>query len=111
MVMKRVILDVFVAIVLLSCFAVPLRADESGTGTKQGAYLVVEGRVTVLTTRSLTIDDKQYPISTFVRVYNNDTEKGAEIPMRTIVNIGKIDKARIYLIDGKVEKIIILLNI
>jgi hypothetical protein len=87
-----------------------MAADNPGE-SKQGAYLVVEGRVSVLTTRSLTIDDKQYSISPFVRVYNNDTENGREIPMRTIVNNGKIDKARIYLIGGKVEKILVLLNI
>lgn len=109
--MKRMFLNVCAAIVVLACFSAPLRAADRPGETKQGAYLVVEGRVSTVTARSLTIDDKQYPISPFVRVYNNDTEKGAEVPMRTIANIGKIDKARIFLIGGKVEKIVVLLNI
>jgi hypothetical protein len=109
--MKRLFMDVCVVIVVLSCFSVPLRAADRPGESKQGAYLVVEGRVTTVTARSLMIDDKYYSISPFVRVYNNHTENGREISMQTIANIGKIDKARIYLIGGKVEKIIVLLNI
>ena len=56
------------------------------------------------------IDGNQYPVSIFVKVYLN-SERGVEMPMHAIANTGKIDKARIYLLGGKVEKIIVLKNI
>ncbi len=108
--MKRFFQALFVFVIMFSYLASPLRAENSSEMKKQGAYFVKEGRVTRVTSRSLVINDKQYPISMFVRVFN-DSEKGVEISMQAVANIGKIDKARIYLIGGKVEKIVVLLNI
>jgi len=108
--MKHLLQVLFVSFMLSLSLTAPLFANNAALEKKQGAYQVVEGRVYSVTARSLELDGKQYPISVFVRVFDN-SEKGSEIPMRTIANIGKIDKARIYLIGGKVEKIIVLLNI
>jgi len=73
-------------------------------------YVMLEGRVTFAKARSLVLDNQQYPVSMFVRVFQGD-ERGPEVPMHVIANTGKIDRARIYILGGKVEKIIVLQNI
>lgn len=108
--MKRFIWILSVSVLFQAIAAVTVVAENGSKELKQGAYIVKVGHVRQVFTRSLVLDDKQYPISVFVRVFN-DSENGVEIPMHTIVSIGKIDKARIYLLGGKVEKIIILKNI
>lgn len=85
-------------------------ADAEKNITKKGPYQVVEGRVTEIRARLLIIDGQQYPVSMFVRVFMG-SEKGQEIPMHVVVGIGKIDKARLLLLGGKVEKIIVLENL
>jgi len=77
---------------------------------REGAYLVVEGNVSTVTARSLVIDGQQYPISMFARAFMG-SGKGHEVPLQMIANTGKIDRARIYILGGKVEKIIVLKNI
>ena len=100
-----------VACMLFQTVAVVTATAENGRSeSKIGAYLVKEGRVEKVITRSLVIDGNQYPVSIFVKVYLN-SERGVEMPMHAIANTGKIDKARIYLLGGKVEKIIVLKNI
>jgi hypothetical protein len=77
---------------------------------KEGPYLVVEGKVSQIFTRNLFIDGQQYPISVFARVFETDLN-GREVPLHSVVNIGKIDLARLYILGGKVEKIVVLKNI
>jgi len=77
---------------------------------REGGYLVVEGTVTWITARTLIIDGRQYPISMFARVFNRGL-KGREMSLATVANVGKIDKARLYILRGKVEKIVVLNNI
>ena len=108
--MNRLMLVLTVVSMLLGAVTgVAIPADEKQE-RHEGAYLVVEGYVKQISARSLVINDQQYPISMFARVFVN-VEKGEEIPLHTVVNIGKIDKARLYLLGGKVEKIIVLKNI
>lgn len=71
---------------------------------------VLEGKLTFVKARSLEIDGQQYPVSMFARVFHGD-EKGPETTMQILANTGKVDKARIYVVRGKVEKIIVLKNI
>lgn len=77
---------------------------------QKSPYVIIEGKVTSVSARLLIIDGQQYPITMFVRVFFGD-EQGAEITMQTIANSGKIDLARLYILGGKVEKIIVLKNI
>ncbi len=75
---------------------------------KEGAYLVVEGYVKQISARILVINDQQYPISIFARVFDGN---GGELSVQHVANVGKIDRARLYILGGKVEKIIVLKNI
>ncbi len=77
---------------------------------KKGPYLVVEGNVSQIFTRSLLVDGQQYPISMFARVFETDLN-GREVSLQSVVNRGKIDQARLYILGGKVEKIVVLNNI
>ena len=76
----------------------------------QGPYLVVEGMVSRIVARSLVIDGQAYPISKFAQVFFDSTS-GQATSLQMIVNVGKIDIARLYILGGKVEKIVILNNI
>lgn len=98
-----IVLVLFVAISASTVFADDSRNSNS-------PYVVLEGKVTFAKTRSLFLDDRSYPVSMFVRVFAGD-ENGPETTMQIIANIGKIDRARIYLLRGKVEKIVVLKNI
>jgi hypothetical protein len=106
--MTRIML-VLTLLLIVSVAGVAVSADDKQE-KQEGAYLVVEGNVKHISARSLVINDRQYPISKFAQVYMK-VEKGEEIPLHTVVNVGKIDKARLYLLGGKVEKIIVLKNI
>jgi FlaG/FlaF family flagellin (archaellin) len=77
---------------------------------KEGYYTVVEGLVSQINALMLVIDGQQYPLSGFARIYLGSLN-GQEISMQSIAGIGKIDKARIYLLGGRVEKIVVLKNI
>jgi hypothetical protein len=98
-------------LVLLLCLALtgshPARAEERQE-MKEGAYLVVEGYVKQMSARILVMNDQQYPISMFARVFDAN---GTELSLQSLANVGKIDRARIYLLGGKIEKIIVLKNI
>jgi hypothetical protein len=78
--------------------------------SRQGSYLVIEGNVSILKTRMLVIDGQQYPISVFVRVFDGN-DRNREMKMQDLVNVGRIDSARLYLLGGKVEKIVVLKNL
>jgi hypothetical protein len=75
----------------------------------EGGYLVFEGNVTRITTRTLVIDGKNFPISMFARVFQGSL-RGQEIPLHVVVNVGKIDHAKLYVLRGKVEKIVVIKN-
>jgi len=108
--MKRIFQILVVCAMLQAVAAATVFANDEGKQKKQGAYIVIEGYVKHVAARTLTLDEKQYPVSIFVRVFLG-SEKGTEIPMQQLANIGKVDKARIYLLGGKVEKIVVLNNI
>lgn len=99
-------------VVIIMAFTVFARNDfsraEDRKEYKEGRYLVVEGRVSKVVARSLIINGQQYPISMFARVFNKG---GIELSVQNIANIGKIDWAKVYVLGGKVEKIIVLKNI
>lgn len=76
---------------------------------REGAYLLVEGKVSQITARMLIVDGQQYPISIFARVFAGNL-KGKENSVQTLANIGKIDQAKLYILGGKVEKIVVIKN-
>ncbi len=82
---------------------------QGAQGKKEGAYLLVEGKVSQITGRMLVVDGQQYPISMFARVFM-DTLRGREGSIQTLANIGKIDQAKLYILGGKVEKIVVIKN-
>lgn len=100
----------FLVMVLLLTATVNVVGSEDMHARKVGAYLVVEGKVTHITARMLVIDGQQYPISMFAQVFIRDL-KGPESSIQTVVNIGRIDEARLYILGGKVQKIIVLKNL
>lgn len=105
-VMFRIIPIVFLVIML----AFGAEATAQGKpGKKEGAYLLVEGKVSHITARLLTVDGQQYPISMFARVFLGDL-KGREGSLQTLANIGKVDQAKLYILGGKVEKIVVIKN-
>lgn len=77
---------------------------------KEGAYQVVEGNVGSLQARTLQIDGQQYPVSIYARVFDSALN-GREMKLQDLVNVGRIDRAKLYLIGGKVEKIVVLKNL
>jgi hypothetical protein len=77
---------------------------------KEGAYQVIEGNVSRITARMLVVDGQQYPVSMFARVFK-DSLRGQEMPLHTLANIGRIDQAKLYLLGGMVEKIVVLKNL
>jgi hypothetical protein len=76
----------------------------------QGPYLVIEGSVSRIVARTLVIDGQQYPISMHARVFMGSKD-GQETSLQLMVNVGKIDQARLYILGGKVERIVVLKNI
>ena len=100
-----------ILVVLPMFFIIPTKiiAAEQKDRYEEG-YLVVEGKVDSLKARMLIIDGQQYPVSVFVRVFDKSLT-GMELRMQTLVNVGKIDHAKIYLLGGKVEKIVVIINI
>ncbi len=106
--MKLSKLLLFVALL----FGAPINGYPVETGerheVKEGAYLVIEGVVKQIAARILVINDQQYPISMFARVFD---ATGSELSLQSLANVGKIDRARLYILGGKVEKIIVLKNI
>jgi len=109
--MKNRVMSICLVVCCLAvfpCVSKFCRAEENYA--KEGAYTIVVGKVERVSARMLVIDGQQYPISPFVRVFSLYLN-GNEIPMRVIANTGKIDQAKLYLIGGKVEKIIVIKNI
>jgi hypothetical protein len=104
--MRNVILIAMLVIML--AFGVAATAQEQH-GKKEGASLLVVGKVSQITARMLTIEGQQYPISMFARVFLGDL-KGSEGSLQSLANIGRIDQAKLYILGGKVEKIVVIRN-
>jgi len=68
---------------------------------------VIEGWVSHITQNVLYIDGGRYPLSRDV-IVTLDSEEGRRITLRTITKVGYIDKARLYIENGDVIKIVIL---
>lgn len=107
--MKRLAYLVFICMAL-QLFLSPLASTAEQSIERKGPYLVVEGNVIQIFARRLVIDNQQYPISMFARVFEADLN-GREISLQSLVDRGKIDLARLYILGGKVEKIVVLKNI
>jgi hypothetical protein len=67
----------------------------------------IEGTVLSINKETLFIDGKEYPLSGSVRVFIG-SESGWNVTLNTITDVGHIDKARIYLERGLVDRIIVL---
>jgi hypothetical protein len=104
----RRLLSIITVVMILAAGTSTLAEERQGR--RIGAYLVVEGNVSTISARMLTIDGQQYPVSMFAQVFMGD-ENGAKMPLSILVNVGKIDRGRLYILGGKVEKIIVLKNL
>ena len=104
--------NLFCTIVVLLTFSYGLAvAAEVKQNTRmEGPYLVVEGIVNQITSRMLVIDGQQYPISMFAQGYDG-SEKGQRMSVQSMAEVGKIEKARLYILGGKVEKIIVIVQL
>jgi len=107
--MKRLLYTIAIFTLLLVSVNAPVVFAEHKE-EKQGPYLVVEGMISQISARSLVVDGQQYPISMYARVFMGSKE-GQEMSLQMVVNVGKIDLAKLYIIGGKVEKIMVLQNI
>lgn len=67
----------------------------------------VEGWVSSINREVLYIDGQEYRLSENVRVFIG-TESGWEVTLTTITGVGYIDKARIQVDKGLVQRIVIL---
>lgn len=67
----------------------------------------IEGWVSSINGEALFIDGQEYKLSENTRVFIG-SENGFEITLGTITGVGYIDKARIYLEKGYVQRIVIL---
>jgi len=108
-IMKRLLYTIAIFTLLLVSVNAPVVFAEHKE-EKQGPYLVVEGMISQISARSLVVDGQQYPISMYARVFMGSKE-GQEMSLQMVVNVGKIDLAKLYIIGGKVEKIMVLQNI
>jgi hypothetical protein len=106
---KRILYIFAICFTLISLVMVSVGGAEHRE-EMQGPYLVVEGMVSRIEARSLVIDGQTYPISKFAQVFFGSTS-GQAVSLQMIVNVGKIDQAKLYILGGKVEKIVILKNI
>jgi hypothetical protein len=68
---------------------------------------VVTGRVSVITKQTLYFLNLRYFINPEV-VIVVERENGKQIPLSTLVTVGQIDKARLYLNANQVVKIVVL---
>jgi len=107
----RMKLFTLIFFVMMTC---GLRADGYGAGAEEGhnrlegPYLVIEGYVKQISARILILNDQQYPLSIFARVFDTN---GNELSVQKLVNAGKIDRAKVYILKSKIEKIIVQKNI
>lgn len=106
----RFVTVAFLAIFLTEGMAFAIGASTHGKriNTESG-YQVFEGNVTRIMARTLVIDGQNFPVSMFARVYKGSL-RGQEIPLHVVVNVGKIDRAKLYVLRGKVEKIVVIKN-
>lgn len=106
----RIVRIAFLAVLTAISMAVvgEATAQEKQIKTESG-YQIFEGNVTRIMTRTMVIDGKNFPISMFARVFQGSL-RGQEIPLHVVVNVGKIDHAKLYVLRGKVEKIVVIKN-
>ena len=97
-------------LLLLATVTVSTTFSEETNVKKEGYYVVVEGNVSQISALMLVMDGQQYPLSGFCKVFIGDLQ-GQKTTLQMIAGVGKIDLARIYLLGGRVEQIVILKNI
>ena len=106
---KYVFCILVVLLTLADGFAVA--AENRQNSRKEGPYLVVEGNVTQISARMLVVDGQQYPISKFAQVYEKSEKGPTTSSVQRMAEIGKIEKARLYILGGKVERIIVIVQL
>jgi hypothetical protein len=67
----------------------------------------IEGWVSSINQEVLYIDGQEYKLSENTRVFIN-SENGWEITLKTITDVGYINKAKVHVDKGLVQKIVIL---
>jgi uncharacterized protein YxeA len=95
---------IVMAVLVIANFAIAEEKKEY----QEGRYFVIEGQVSNVVARSLVINGQQFPISMYAQVFDIN---GNKLSVQLVANIGKIDKAKVYVLGGKVEKIVVLENI
>jgi hypothetical protein len=76
-----------------------------GTVTADNRYLVVEGSVDSISAKTLEINKLFYSVSPYAQVFDANNKP---LTLAEVANIGHINKARVFLFDGKVVKIIVI---
>lgn len=96
----------FLAIVLIIFILMPFigMSAEMGRRSSDGN---IEGWVSSINREVLFVEGQEYKLSGNVRVFIG-SESGWEVTLNTITDVGYIDKARIYIDKGQVQRIIIL---
>lgn len=96
----------FVALVLCFAALIPLvcYGQDKGRRPSDGS---IEGWVSYINKDVLFIDGQEYRLSETTRVFLGEGDRW-EVTLKTITDVGHIDKARIYLERGAVQKIIVL---
>jgi hypothetical protein len=98
---KRCLL--FVSIIFLILPFIAIGADKTNRSNSGS----IEGWISSINAETLYIDGQEYKLSENIRVFIG-SENGFEITLKTITDVGYIDKARIHIGKGLVEKIVIL---
>lgn len=98
---KRCLL--FVSILCLTLPLIAIGADKNNRTHGGG----IEGWVSSINPETLYIDGQEYKLSDNIRIFIG-SENGFEITLSTITGVGYIDKARIYVEKGHVQRIVIL---
>jgi hypothetical protein len=93
----------FVSILFMMLPLIATGADKNNR-THGGS---VEGWVSSINAEALYIDGQEYKLSDNMRIFIG-SENGFEITLSTITGVGYIDKARIYIDKGHVQRIVIL---
>lgn len=90
-----------ILLILLMSLLLPL-VSQSDEGTQ-----TIFGRVDYINKNSLFMNGREYPLASGVRV-TNSAERSVDVALGTITSVGFINKARIYVEQGYVTRIVIM---
>ncbi len=100
-----------IAVLLTLADGFAVAAENRQNSRNEGPYLVVEGVVSNISARMLVVDGQPYPISKFAQVYEKSERGPTTSSVQRLAEIGKIEKARLYILGGKVERIIVIVQL